>query len=483
MPLSLQVGHRRRSRPSLEVPIYLDRGHGRLAAQLTDALRAAILDGRLASGARVPSTRVLAGELSVSRTVTAEAYTRLLSEGYLAARPGSGTYVQALGALAGTRHDAPSTRARDTAAGQRSRPEVKPPVTATLGVASKEWAAAWRHVARLQPPNRYLDPAGEPELREALCDYLLRSRGVRCEPEMVVITSGTQQSADLLLRTRLAAGESFACEEPGDPVVFDTARLNNAPCFPIAVDNDGLRVADLPAGPTAPRLVHVAPSHQFPLGHRMSVGRRIDMVRWAESHDSVIIEDDYDSEFRYDGPPFPTLFSLAPHCVAYLGTLSKVLTPALRCGYIVAGTDLARATAEIKGHLDGSVSWPVQAAITYLIRSGGLERHIRRMRQHYARVRSALGQELAHGQDIAQVTGLVAGLHAVVHPAQPIDIDQTVARLKARGIPVTSLADHYQAAPPAHGLLLRYGGLSEHEAARGAREVVQAIRNALSDPR
>jgi GntR family transcriptional regulator/MocR family aminotransferase len=471
---------RRRSRPSLELPIHLDRARGHLAAQLTDALRAAILDGRLPSGARVPSTRALAEDLSVSRTVTAEAYTRLLSEGYLTSRPGSGTYVQALATLTETRHRAPGTPERNAAAERRSPPEVKPPVTAILGKDNKEWAAAWRHVARTQPPNRYLDPAGEPELREALCAYLLRSRGVRCDPGMVVITSGTQQSTDLLARALLRPGKPFAFEEPGDPAVFDTARVNNLYCVPVPVDGDGLRVTDLPTGPAAPRLVHVSPSHQFPLGHRMSVDRRIDLIRWAEAHGSVIIEDDYDSEFRYDGPPFPALVSLAPRRVAYLGTLSKVLTPALRCGYIVAEPELARATAQIKGQLDGPVSWPVQAAITHLIDSGGLERHIRRMRQHYARVRSILGEELACGQDIAHVTGLLAGLHAVVHPLRPIDIDQAVTRLHTLGAPVTSLADHYHASPPTPGLLIRYGGLSETEAARLAHQVIQAIRSAAT---
>ncbi|MDO0916617.1 PLP-dependent aminotransferase family protein [Streptomyces sp. DT2A-34] len=465
------------------MPVALERASGEtLTDQLVASLRDAVHRGLLPTDTRLPSTRTLADELSVSRTVVAAAYARLVDEGYLEGRHGSGTYVRTLNEAA--RHG--------SAAPQPSEP-VPSPTTADIArftfrtgvtapdAAPEGWGRALREVARTTPPNRYLDAQGEPPLRAAIAAYLARSRGLTAEPESIVVTSGATQSLDLIMRTLVSSGDKVACEEPGHPGVRALLACHGLTAVALPVDNDGARPQDLPRGRGRPRLAHVTPSHQFPLGVRMTIGRRLDLVAWAREEDAFIIEDDYDSEYRFDGPPLPTLTGLDPERVLYLGTLSKTLTPAIRCGYLVAPRDMARRITRLKDLCDGPLSWPVQQTLLHLIESGRLERHVRRTRQRYAAARAALRGALAPVQDAVTLTGIEAGLHVVLCPRAGLSAERIAERARANGVSVTTLADFYTGPDKPDGLLLGYAGMSEVELVEAAEVLVRTISDLDED--
>nr|WP_261801607.1 PLP-dependent aminotransferase family protein [Streptomyces sp. ISID311] len=468
---------RRRGSPSLLLPITLDRtGAATLTDQLVIALREGVHQGLLLAGARLPSTRTLATELAVSRTVAADAYARLTAEGYLEGRHGSGTYVCDL-------NDA-VRRSR----GAQPLPERPPALTPRdpswltfrTGVTAPEvipegWAPALREVARTTPPNHSLDAQGEPWLRAAIAAYLARSRGLAAEPDDVVVTTGTTESLDLILRTLVRPGDTVASEEPGHPHLRALLELHGVSVVPMPVDNDGARPYDLPRGPGGPRVAHVTPSHQFPLGVRMTIGRRLDLIAWAREEHAFVLEDDYDSEYRFDGPPLPTLTGLDQERVIYLGTLSKVLTPAFRCGYLVAPHDLARRLTQVKGLTAGPASWPVQRALFHLLESGDLERHIRRTRQRYARARATLRDALAPLAGSVRLVGIEAGLHVVLRPEAGLRAERIAEEARAQGVSVVPLTEFYAASEAPEGFLLGYAGLTEEELAEAAGVLARTI--------
>lgn len=468
-----------RAKPHLAVPVALDRDGGRpLVAQLVEALREAVLSGLLPAGERLPSTRTLAQDLAVSRTVTAEAYTRLEAEGLLASRSGSGTYVARLNRAArrtGTAPAVPAPAAPAPAQAPRPAFALRTGETGPVHEGSDGWARAWRATARTAAPTRYQEAAGLPDLRAAIADHLARTRGLVCAPDDIVVTSGTTQSMDLVLRTLLRAGDTVGCEDPGHPVVRSLIRVHGLEAAPVPVDDDGARVDVLAGRARAPRLMHVTPSHQFPLGVRMGVGRRLDLVMWAREHRSWIVEDDYDSEYRYNGPPLPSLAGLDRERVIYLGTLSKVLTPALRCGYLVAPGGLPRRIAELKDIVDGPLSWPVQHTVLRMLTTGALERRVRRTRLHYARARTVLREALEPVADLVTPTGLEAGLHAVLLLADGIDGARVARRAAELGVEVAPLSAFRHGPSPTEGLVVGYGGLTPDDLAEAAALLVRAI--------
>jgi GntR family transcriptional regulator/MocR family aminotransferase len=479
-----------RPRRELEWPIRLDRDATEsLGDQLARQLRSAILTRQLLPGTLLPSTRSLARALFVSRTTTFQVYTRLLAEGYLVADRGSGTRVSA---------DAPSLsppprRAATGAPRWLHRPPIPPlPFDATplpagaiafgIGVTTlphtsmARWRSSWRACAReAGPPTTYGLPEGESRFRAVVAAYLGRARGIPCTEEDVVITGGTMRALDLILRAALLPGDRIGIEEPGYPLARQVMLTHGLQVAPLPVDEGGLRVADLPTGPQAPSAVYVTPSHQYPLGGRLSVGRRHALLEWADAHGALLIEDDYDSEFRFDAPPLPALAALdgAMSQVAYLGTFSKVLTPAVRCGYMVLPPPLRERVLQLVLSTDFHPNWLVQRVLTHFLGEGHLERHIRRMRQYYAQLRSLLGQELAPIAPHASLRGLEAGLHAVLElPTPP---DPILAKLRARGVVAESLDGYYAGRPSTHGLLLGYGGLEADSLVYGARLLVEVI--------
>lgn len=322
-------------------------------------------------------------------------------------------------------------------------------------------------------PNDYGPPEGDVLLRSAIAHYVERARGVNCQAENMVITSGTVQALDLLARATLSAGDRVGIEEPGYPLARQVFQARQARLVPIAVDHDGLQVQTLPHGPSAPLLVYVTPSHQYPLASRLSIARRLALLEWARTHDSLIVEDDYDSEFRFDAPPLPALAGLdTTGQVAYIGSFSKILSPALRVGYLVASAELCERVTHHKLLTDYHTSWPVQRALTVLLTEG----HIQRMRHRHAEKRALLSSVLAPLAPKAQLLGLEAGLHAYLELSPCFKTKALVEQAQKQGLVVTPLDEYYLGTPDRNGLVLGYGGLEPREILRGGQILAEIIQ-------
>ncbi len=473
--------------PDFGLPIALERAAPTpLHQQLCEQLRRAILDGRLFRGTRLPSTRTLAQVLGVSRTVTSCAYDELFAEGYLEGRQGSGTYVgRDLPPLPHLNRPVPNTPPRWLGkAPPLAREESVAPqaIAFRLGVPSisslppRIWREAWRTVTKCLPPNNYGPTNGDPALRAALAAYLGRSRGLACTPEDILITAGATHALDLIVRATLSAGDEVGFEEPGYPAARQIVKAREGRILPVPVDDDGMQVERLPHGLAAPLLVYTTPSHQYPLGVRLAVSRRLALLTWAQANDSLIVEDDYDSEFRFDTSPLPALASLdEAGRVAYIGTFSKVLTPALRVGYLVAPPLLRERIGQIKHLTDEQVSWPLQQMLADFISRGHLDRHVRRMRHQYAQKRHIVAQTLAPIAHLAQLRGLEAGLHAYLELGANVNATLVAQLAQKRNVIITLLDAYYLGAPDRSGLLLGYGSLEIPDIIRGATALAEVI--------
>ncbi len=387
--------------------IPLDRaGATPLFRQLYAWLKDAILQGRLAPGARLPATRDLAPMLKVSRQTVLAAYEQLTAEGYLRGGVGQGTFVDAALPVprraafspAGLLRPLPERGAAMASAMARVRYHDGPvrafrPSMPGLDLFPFD---AWRKLElralrRPGPHLGYSEPAGYQHLRELLCAYLRASRGVVCTPEQVVITSGSQQALYLLAHLLLAPGDGVWVESPGYQGACAPMTVAGARICTVPVDAEGMDVAYGAAHYPEARMVFATPSHQLPLGVTMSLGRRLALLRWAVAHRAWVIEDDYDSEYRYTGPPLASLQSLdSAGCVIYVGTLSKVLFPGLRLGYVVAPPALAEPLARAKAVVDRHSAIVPQMVLADFIGEGHFARHIRRTREAYAERREAL---------------------------------------------------------------------------------------------
>lgn len=472
----------------MDLPLSLDRASTvPLQRQLTDQLRAAILDGRLPAGTRLSSSRSLAESAGVSRNVAVAAYDELYAEGYVEGRHGSGTFVTVdLPALPKRTRPEPVGAPRWLRLGvtpgldeEVDSPEM---ITFRLGRPSADlisldaWRRAWSDIARDVPPSFYDNPAGDPSLREAISAYLGRSRGVACGPEDVVVTSGALQAIDLIARATLRPGDPVALEEPGYPSARHVLSARGAKVVPVDVDEDGIRVDQIPTGEAAPLLAYSTPSHQYPLGARLSIARRLALLDWAESCDSLIVEDDYDSEFRFDAPPLPALAGLdQAGRVVYIGTFSKVLSPALRVGYVVAPPRLREHLVHLKRISDYHTPWPVQRALASFMEAGDLERHIRRARRHYAEKRRIVAEAFRPLAPLATLRGLEAGLHVFVELDPRIETRDVVSLARVQGVAVEAIEAHYAGPPRLNGLLLGYGGLSAEDLDLGIQTLVTII--------
>ncbi len=478
----------------MDLPLSLDRRSSiPLQRQLTDQLRAAILDGRLPAGTRLSSTRALAESAGVSRNVVVAAFDELYAEGYVEGRHGSGTFVTI---------DLPTLpkRVRPELIGaprwlpplnletEEIEPEDSTAIEFRLGrpytelISSDAWRKAWSEVAHDVPPAIYGHPAGDPRLRQSIADYLGRSRGVACGAVDVVVTSGALQAIDLIARATLQPGDAVALEEPGYPSARRVLAARGARPIPISVDEDGLIVDDIPSGGDAPLLVYTTPSHQYPLGARLSIARRLALLDWAEQCDSLIVEDDYDSEFRFDAQPLPALAGLdQAGRVVYVGTFSKILSPALRVGYVVAPPRLRDRLVRLKRLSDYHTPWPVQRALASFMEAGDLERHIRRARRHYAEKRRIVTDEFHRVRHVATLRGLDAGLHVFVELDANIEANEVVRIARKRGVRLESIDEHYQGTRRLNGLLLGYGGLEIGDLVRGTKILVESIERVSVD--
>jgi GntR family transcriptional regulator/MocR family aminotransferase len=439
-----------------ELLIEIERTNGApLRAQIERELRDAVRSGRLRAGTALPSSRALAAQLGVSRGVVVEAYAQLGAEGYLSARQGAPTRVAAV-------PRAPHGRRADTLpAPALPRYDLRPSVPDLAAFPRRAWLAAERRALAALPHAAldYPDMRGAPELRGALAAYLGRARGLVAAPERIVVTGGTLQSVGLLARVLGARGiDRIAMEQPGFHIHRALLRRCGLTVVPVPVDGDGMVVEGLER--SGARAVLVTPAHQMPLGAVLAPDRRAALLDWAERHDALVIEDDYDGEYRYDRGPVGALQGLAPERVAYLGSASKVLAPALRIGWIVLPSSLSDEVAEEKGWADAGSPLLGQLALADLIERGDLDRHLRRVRLSYRRRRDLLVAGLRELFPGVRVLGVAAGLHVAVQPRDPVDEKKLVARAAERGVALYAFRDR-SADPPASTLLLGYANLPE----------------------
>jgi GntR family transcriptional regulator/MocR family aminotransferase len=419
----------------MPVPFVLARpSHTPLHCQIYEQWRTAILAGRFRRGERIPSTRVFADTYDVSRVTVTAAYDQLIAEGYFEARAGAGTFVSpdlpedALQAVrvapAAARMPAPIRLSKYSSRLGAIRQMPSSTLPLNLSNVSPDVSrfpfALWRRlVARhLRDGTSAIfdqrpSPAGLPRLREAIAGYLARMRAVRCTPEQIVIVSGSQQALDLCARLLLDPGDEVAVEDPGYPGAKQLFFAHGAKLRLLPVTDSGASLR--PLRPTT-RLVHVTPSHQFPIGVSMPLPRRLELLEWARTHGAVVLEDDYDSEYRYSGPPLPAMHGLADGApVVYIGTFSNVMFRGLRIGYLVVPPELTTAFVTAKWMADRHTPLVDQAALADFITEGHLERHVRRMRRLYKRRRdTALDAVERYFGARALVRGDAAGLHMTV---------------------------------------------------------------------
>jgi GntR family transcriptional regulator/MocR family aminotransferase len=453
-----------------EVLVRLDRTRrGTLGAQLQDELRAAIRAGRLEVGERLPSTRVLARELGVSRGLAQECYEQLVAEGYLIARSGAGTRVAERAARPTARPTAPPSRPAVSVDFRAGVPDL-------ASFPTRDWLWALSDAARSTPLDAlgYGDPAGRPELRAVLAAYLRRVRGADTDPDSIVVCSGFTQGLGLVLATLRAAHHTrVGIEDPGHPDWACIARDAGLRAAAIPVDPDGARVEQ---SPTGVRAAILTPAHQTPTGVALAAGRRRAAITWAAERDGWLIEDDYDAEFRYDRQPVGLLQGLAPDRVISIGSVSKPLGPALRLGWIVCPPELRDAIARHKRLADYGSPGLDQLALGRLIESGRYDRHLRRMRARYGRKRQALLAALADHAPNVEITGLAAGFHAVLRLPATVD-ENAVARAAAeRAVRVDPMSRYRLTAhdhPPQ--LVLGFGNLTEAAIRRGIAAIADLL--------
>ena len=412
--------------------LHLDTSGTRVRAGLEDALREAVRSGRLSPGTRVPSSRSLAVDLGVARNTVAEAYAQLIAEGWLLARRGSGTWVA-------ERVPAPGApAARPPAEARELRHDLRAGAPDLASFPRRAWLAAARRTLTAAPYAAlgYGDPRGRPELREALAGYLARARGVRADPDRLVICSGFTQGLSLLCRALTARGvRTLAVEAYSQPSHREVASAAGLGLRALSVDRHGAGVGDL-GGAGA---VLLTPAHQFPLGVALAPERRTRAVEWAERRGGLVIEDDYDGEFRYDRQPVGAVQALAPEHVVYAGTASKTLAPGLRLGWLVVPAQLVDEVVALKELADRHTGVLDQLTLADLIAGGAYDRHVRRVRLVYRRRRDRLVEALREQAPSVRVTGMAAGLHALVSLEDGRSEEEVVARAAGHGLALEGL--------------------------------------------
>lgn len=471
-----------------------------LQQQIYDQIKHAVLVADLAPTTRLPSSRALAAELAVSRNTVLIAYEQLQAEGYIETRPGGGTFVgniavakpirtaEPAGAMPPPRLSAYSKRLRDLAVGALDRGRGARYNFHYGAVSANDFPAdIWHRLLlrevrrRAGRPYLYESPQGLPELRAALSDYLGRARAVRARPEQIVIVNGSQQAIDLTLRVLVDPGAAVVVEDP----CYAGARLAiaayGARLIGVPVDRDGLDVTRLPLPDAATRVAFVTPSHQFPTGAVMTAARRVGLLDWATRSGAYVFEDDYDSEYRYDGRPVASLQALDDGGrVIYCGTVSKLLAPGLRLGYLVLPDALVEPYLRAKQLADRNTAALDQAVLAHLVRDGHFERHIRRSRRRNQDRRDALLAALSAAFGSSVSTGPAeAGLHVLVRIAGiPAGLAASVAEAAALRSVAISPSD-VGGDPDAVTFLMGFAALETADISAGVAvlaDVVQAFR-------
>lgn len=464
-------------------------GSSPLTRQIYSWFRQAVLQGTMRSGERLPSTRELAEQLHVSRTVVVLAYEQLLAEGFVAGRAGSGTYVsEGLGAG----HS--STRAKLAKVKLSSFGHAVETATSRVNYPSKRATSLhydfaygrsdieifpfemWRRMllrhAR-KAPVRELDygpAAGSLALREAIAVHLRRSRAVACDASQVVVVSGSQQALDLIARVLIERGDRVALEDPIYQGTSETLRTAGAHLLPVPVDREGLRPGRLPEDA---RIAFVTPSHQFPTGAVLPLARRLELLDWARRRDAVVVEDDYDGEFRYEEQPLESLQGLDTEGrVIYIGTFSRTIFSALRIGYLIVPKSLVGTFTSAKWLCDRHTATLEQETLAEFIGSGMYERHLRRVRRRNAGNRDVLLEAInKHLGNRVEVTGDGAGAHVVLWPRKHISESAVIAKAAERGVGIYGISGYFLTRPARPGLMLGYSRMKEEEIREGIRRL------------
>jgi GntR family transcriptional regulator/MocR family aminotransferase len=469
---------------------------------LYQEIRAAILDGRLRRGTRVPATRVLAQRYGVSRGTVVGAFEQLTAEGYLEGHVGNGTYVSVRlpddfttptpqTAVVPNRGGAPRLSRLTARLMAAPNGEITPPRPFRPEPAIDAFPTElWTQIAsrRLRRATRALladaDPRGYRPLREAIADYLGSARGVRCLPEQVLIVAGIQHGLDLAIRVLLNPGDSVCVEDPCHPIVSAMFRALPAKLVPVAVDEDGLHVDAGIRRCRRPRLIYVTPAHQFPLGPMMTVSRRLELLDWAQRSGAWIFEDDYDSEYRYVGRPSPALQGIDRNqCVIFSGSFSKVLLPTLRLGYLVVPPDLVDAFAAARFMTDRHSSVLDQAVMCDFLTEGHFARHIRRMRElHAARIEAldrAIKNKLA---GLLELPLTVAGISTIAWLNSGLMAQEAARAATANGVDVVPLSHFVLAAPRPEGLVLGFAPYDRRQIDDGVIRLARALETCHGEP-
>jgi len=446
-----------------------------LTRQIYMQVRSAVLSGALCPGTRVPSSRAMASKLGVARASVVSAYEQLLAEGYVESRRGSGTFISTqLTGLPSRQRRAPRAVKRAVPTSAQTFPDFERSAVQSDARAfntgrtlidartAETWRSLTHRAVRRLGANDlgYTDPAGLAELRGNICEYLRAARAVRCDPEQVVITGGTQQAIDIAIRVLLAPGDEVWVEDPGYPLTHAQLLLAKTRPHAIPVDSQGLMVdAGRRTAPRA-RAAFVTPSHQFPTGVALSMARRLELLAWARQSGAFIVEDDYTSEFRYSGPPLASLQGLDDtEQVIYVGTLNKALFPGLRIGYAVVPRALLQAFVSARYLIDRQPATLQQAVVSEFMQLGHFAAHIRRMRELYREQRDALAQTLMRrAGNRLDVAVPDQGMHLVAYLRDGSSDMAIEAAARRAGIVVRAISRFYRTARPRPGLMLGFSG-------------------------
>ncbi|GHE20261.1 PLP-dependent aminotransferase family protein [Halomonas urumqiensis] len=455
-----------------------------LGQRLYDALRSGIQQGQLSTGHALPSSRQLAASLGIGRNTVLGAIDRLVAEGFLVSRQGAGVFVAEWQwdpqARKVADHTAPVALSRrgerllDFSASSSERHLAFAPGVPALDRFPRErWQRLLRRHQQRAPIDwfDYQNAGGVSSLRDALCDYLQLSRSVRCRPEQILITQGAQQGFELIARLLADVGDSVLMEEPGyggAQACFASAGLT---LQTVEVDEDGMNVASLAAETPSPKLIYLTPSHQYPRGATLPLSRRTALLAIAQQHGAWIIEDDYDSEFRYSSAPIASLQGLMDDApVIYVGTFSKVLYPGLRLGYLVLPPSLVDSFRRINARLHREGQYVAQAALADFISEGHFSRHVARMRKCYrsrqAALRRALAPAVARGLELSSGH---AGMHLVAYLESHEMERELVRQGNEAGLRLSALSGYYWRKPGQPGLVLGYAGANENDIDRAGR--------------
>ncbi|SEN74360.1 PLP-dependent aminotransferase family protein [Paenibacillus sp. OK076] len=452
--------------------------------QVYSFIRDRIMQGSYKAGTPLPSTRELAKELGVSRALIVEVYEQLTAEGFLEGKQGSGTFVRDIGTSRPLHIQPEELVARNenvSPAAENRLPSIdfRPSFPALEHVPFQKWKRAAMDVYHDLPPSMLgyqEDMAGDIELRQAICEHLLHIKGLHCLPSQIIVTAGATQAFSILSKLLLRPGETVAIEDPTATFIYNLFAETNSRIIPVPVDDNGLCVEQLPTD-VKPRCIFVTPSHQFPFGSILSISRRLQLLDYARSSGAYIIEDDYDSEFRYGGMPVHALRELDAERVIYVGTFSKNMFPALRLGYIVAPQELVDPIVQLKRTNDMQCPALSQLTLARFMNEGHLKRHILRMKRIYNKRRTHLITALTEtfGEKV-QISGDAAGLHLIATwPGRNADL-LTAMELEEHRIKIypaeryTIRKDQYN-----ESLIMGFGNVNEAQITEGVQTLAQFI--------